>query len=671
MIKELPEAGSAKPAMMLEVHAHWIDAARAAGIDLTDFNAVASFEERLAWARRHGLLVAAAYGRYSTKLQSSTSDQFKACVAYAAQHGMYVPPELLCCDEGVRGKRVQRDGLDRLNAIFDAKVVDVLLVFKMSRLFRLAYQGFKYIQEEVVDRGFRAISVSQQIDTNDEKSWRLQITVHGLIDDSFTEAVADHVREGLKGRFARGYVIGALPIGYRRKELPGEKTNRGSSKAIPEIDPEVGKLVRDHFEMVAQGVPLRETWRRWLTAKGPYDKRSSRPCMSLHSFRAMLLNEKYVGHWSHGRFRNKWVARKDGIERVAADAKDIVERRDEALRIVSDETFFQVQARLQQNRRHHRGQHKRSRPVQLHDLVTDVFHCAHCGARFYQVGTNGESMGCPIPRCPNSGTVLRQRGVALVCQKLQELILQDSAYVVEVIQAAQKQVANGDGDLQRQVAEAEQSVARLSKHIDYLMEAGEGESDEDRRESLTKLKAARQERTQNQVRLLELRRQRDQVQRTLSRQEIESILADLATTMECACNDTSAAETLYEAAELFRVLVDGKVSVSFEKRPHSTKANAMAAFIATIFKPVTQRAGVAEVCDQKANRVQMSLREPPLMDRYAEQVRDLYEQGQSFCKISRLLVIPNGTAASAYNRYYNSRGLPVPPRRTRSQRQAG
>ncbi len=667
----LPDAGSAKPALQFEVHQHWIETARANKVDLTEFNPEAPFEERVAWAQRHGLLIATPYSRYSTKLQSSTADQLKACAAYAAQHGMYAPPELLCCDEGVRGKKVQREGLHRLGAIFDAKLADILLVFKMSRLFRLAYQGFKYVQEEVVDRGFHAVSTSQQIDTRDEKGWKLKIAMFGIIDDSFTEAVADHVREGLKGRFARGYVIGALPIGYRRKEVPGEKTNRGTPKAMPEIDPEVASLVRRHFEMVAQGVPLREAWRRWLDAKGPYDHRSSRTCMSLRSFRAMLMNEKYIGTWRHGCFRTKWVARKDGTERVAADPKDIIERRDEALRIVSDEIFFQVQARLQENRRHHRGQHKRSRPLQLHDLVTDVFHCAHCGARFYQVGTNGESMGCPTPRCPNSGTVLRQRGVALVCRKLQNLLLQDPTYAVEVIQTAQKQAASGDGNLQHQAAEAEQSVAKLSRHIDYLMEAGEGESDEDRRESLGKLKAARQERTQCQARLHELHRQRDQVQRTLSRQEIENILADLAGTMERAGNGILGAETLYEAAELFRVLVDGKVSVSFEKRPHSAKANASAAFSVSILKPVTQRAGVAEVSSAKATQVQMSLREPPLIDRVGDEVRQMYEGGVSFMKIGNKLGIPTGTAAAAYQRYYVSRGLPVPPRRGVHQRQAG
>jgi hypothetical protein len=280
-------------------------------------------------------------------------------------------------------------------------------------------------------------------------------------------------------------------------------------------------------------------------------------------------------------------------------------------------------------------------------------------------------MGCPAPRCPNSGTVLRQKGVALVCRKLQELILQDSAYVVEVIQAAQKQAASGDGNLQRQVAEAEQCVAKLSRHIDYLMEAGEGESDEDRHESLGKLKAARQERTQCQARLLELRRQRDQVQRTLSRQEIESILADLAGIMESAGTGTLGAETLYEAAELLRVLVDGKVSVSFEKRPHSKKANATAVFTATILKPLTQRAGVAEVFSPKPNCVQMSLREPPIIDRVGDQVRQMYEGGVSFMKIGSELGIPIGTAAAAYQRYYVSRGLPVPPRRRVHQRKAG
>ncbi len=188
----LPELGSTTPTLQLEVHQHWLEVARASGIDVTEFNAGAPFHERVSWARSKGLLIATAYSRYSTKLQSSTADQLKACAAYAAKNGMYIPPELICSDEGVKGKTTLRDGLDRLGAILDAKLIDVLLVFKMSRLFRLAYQGFRFIQEEIVERGFRAVSVSQQIDTKDEKSWRLQVGIHGLIDDSFTEAVADH-----------------------------------------------------------------------------------------------------------------------------------------------------------------------------------------------------------------------------------------------------------------------------------------------------------------------------------------------------------------------------------------------------------------------------------------------------------------------------------------------
>ena len=67
----------------------------------------------------------------------------------------------------------------------------------------------------------------------------------------------------------------------------------------------------------------------------------------------------------------------------------------------------------------------------------------------------------------------------------------------------------------------------------------------------------------------------------------------------------------------------------------------------------------------------MSLREPPLVDRVCDQVRQMYEGGVSFMKIGNKLGIPTGMAAAAYHRYYVSRGLPVPPRRGVHQRQAG
>lgn len=74
-------------------------------------------------------------------------------------------PELISVDEGVKGKRTRRAGLDRTKTILGQRLARVLLVYKASRLFRQAGKGYQFINEE----GLRAVIVSQGIDTNDRK----------------------------------------------------------------------------------------------------------------------------------------------------------------------------------------------------------------------------------------------------------------------------------------------------------------------------------------------------------------------------------------------------------------------------------------------------------------------------------------------------------------------
>jgi DNA invertase Pin-like site-specific DNA recombinase len=229
---ELPLKGAASAETRSLAHQEWMEAARRAGLELTGFDPDAPLEQRITWAIGAGLLIATIYTRFSTKRQNSTADQVRACVLYAAAHGMYVPPELICADEGVKGRKIRRDGLDRLKAILKAGTATVLLVFKFSRLFRHAYMGFQLVQQEVVEEGRRAVSVSQGIDTADEKSWKAQLQLHGLLDDLLSDAIADHVREGLIGIFKNGWTTGALPIGYRPVEVPGA----APTKPFPAVD---------------------------------------------------------------------------------------------------------------------------------------------------------------------------------------------------------------------------------------------------------------------------------------------------------------------------------------------------------------------------------------------------------------------------------------------------
>ena len=227
MTANIPGMGAATEKLARNAHTWWSEMAAVHHLDLSDFDPDATLEMRIAWAIAQGYEIGTIYSRFSTKLQHSTEDQVRECIQWAAKNRVYVPPELISVDEGVKGKQIQRAGLDRTKAILRERLAKVLLVYKASRLFRQAGKGYQFINEEVVEEGLRAVIVSQGIDTNDLKTWKLQLQIHGIMDDMLLDAIADHVRSGLTGLFMKNWTTGAIGIGYRRKVIPGAPlTNR-------------------------------------------------------------------------------------------------------------------------------------------------------------------------------------------------------------------------------------------------------------------------------------------------------------------------------------------------------------------------------------------------------------------------------------------------------------
>jgi hypothetical protein len=70
---ELAPEGGADLTLRRNAHLAWVEAARAAGVDLTHFDPEATLESRIAWALSLGLLIATVYTRFSGKNQHSYS----------------------------------------------------------------------------------------------------------------------------------------------------------------------------------------------------------------------------------------------------------------------------------------------------------------------------------------------------------------------------------------------------------------------------------------------------------------------------------------------------------------------------------------------------------------------------------------------------------------------
>src|SRR5947209_4058323 len=208
---------------------------------------------------------------------------------------MYVPPELICADEAVKGRKDKRPGLDRLKEVLKSKVAAVLLVFQLSRLFRRAYLGYKLVQEEVVEEDMRAVSVSQGVDTA-SKGWKAQVQIYGVMDDLLLDTIADFVRAGHVGLFRKGYTVGAVGVGLKRVEVPGEpRTRRGLPRTRPAVDEPVADLIRQHAHWLDEGMPVSVGVKRWRAAGGPTDPRSKAGKMSRQAYVRLMTNPRLTG----------------------------------------------------------------------------------------------------------------------------------------------------------------------------------------------------------------------------------------------------------------------------------------------------------------------------------------------------------------------------------------
>lgn len=669
---ELSAAGAANSELVRETHQWWHAAAAKANVSLDGFNPDAPLSQRIAWALQAGLTIGAIYTRFSSKHQHSTNDQVRECVLWAAQHDIYVPPELISVDEAIKGKRIRREGIERVKGILKARYASVLLVFKASRLFRQAFKGYQLIQEEVVEENLRAVSVSQGIDTADKKSWKVPLQAHGLVDDLQLDAIADHVRAGLTGLFLKGWTTGAIGVGYRRKELPNAPaTNRGLPRTVPEVDPEAAELICKHARLHLDGMSLKEGWRRWLAAGGPCDPRSTTGRMSYDAYRRLWSNIRLTGVWEFGRKRNQFSTKLDYVRQTEQPESDVSTFQCQELRILDDETFLALQKWLRSFKCGPRGPRKQKQ-VQLWDLTTDMFHCAHCSTpdepvRFYQTGANGKGMQCKNgDLCCCKSAVRREEAVRAVCKKLAELIGRDTKSVEDVICRSRELDAHGDDDLRKEIASLETSIRTLTRRIDDLYGLTGIGSEDDRKEVLSRIRSVQSERAAAQLDVVRLKKTLEGSTSILTPADVRKILADMSTALENAAAGKLGDEAVYKALAVLRRLTGGRIWVHVERRKGRKRKNVRGVFQTHLIGAVEKATQLGKGQSSPGEEVTVWLRKPPRVDALAERVHELIDvEGLSHRDAAKQLQkeghnVNSGNVWYSYYRWYEMQGQTPP-----------
>jgi len=369
----------------------------------------------------------ATYLRISTSLQNplSPEDQLRKCREFAARENWRIIDSQIYSDEALSGVGSDRPGLTRMLAAAESRPrpFDVVLVDDSSRLSRSLSDAMR-IFERLNFAGVRVVAVSQGIDSQNEQADVL-VTFHGLMDSMYVKELAKKTHRGMEGALLRGFHAGGSCFGYKTIEAVGGKQLR-----VLEAE---AAIVRRIFEMSAAGAALK-TIAKTLNAEGVASPRARKGRSSVGGWcptgiREMLHNERYIGTvvWNRSKFvkipgTNKRVAR----VRPQSEWKTQVLPH---LRIIPDELWERVQARLKWLKENYRG----GRPVGLCSpragsryLFSGILVCGECGARLSIVtGTRKNDhprWGCP--RNFNRGTCrndLRERNEYVEKQLLGEL----------------------------------------------------------------------------------------------------------------------------------------------------------------------------------------------------------------------------------------------------------
>ncbi len=672
MNKKFSEEGSASEELGREALRQWALEAAIAGVDLEGFDPEASHDDLMSWALSKGLDIACMYARFSTQMQQSTGDQIRECVIWAARNKTFVPPYFISIDEGEKGRKARRAGLNRTRQILKSLLAKTFLVYKASRLFRQAGKGFAFIQDECVDAGIRAVSVSQGIDTNDKKSWKLQLQIHGLMDDLLLDTIADHVRSGQIGHFMQGHTTGALGVGYRRKEVPGGRpTNRGLPRTEPEVDPEAAELIRKHAALHLEGMSIREGVRRWNAASGPCDPRSTTGKMTATAYRRLFGNERLTGRWEFGRKRNQFSTRRDYVTQIEQPDEEVVTRQVEDLRILDDATFYALKQKFD-DRKNGPREPRDAKLAKLWDLTTSMFYCSHCSTpekpiRFYMAGANGVGMRCCNgDQCPHPSCVRRDEAVQAVCKSLAELIARDTDLVSDVVSRSREIDATADDDVKADIDVAQKKLRVLTNRVQALFELYEDSTNDDRREAKSRLRSAQSERGAAQADLNRLQKSLEHSTATLSAEDARKTLAEMSMLLSDASAGRLGGDAVYKALNVFTLLTGGRIWVNVQPRPGRKQTVVRGEFRPCLVRATTEFTGAVARDDHPGEKVSIWLRQPPRIELIADRVHELIDkEGLSHRDTAKQLQreghnVNSGNVWYSYRRWYEMQGLPLP-----------
>ena len=254
------------------------------------------------------------YARYSSDSQreESIEGQLRECTEYAERNGITILRSYI--DRALSARTADRPEFQNMIKDSEQKLFGVVLIWKLDRFSRDRYDSAHY-KRILKKNGVKVVSVKENISDGPE----------GIILESMLEGYAEYYSAELSEKIHRGQKENALKGRNNGGGIPlGYLLDKKEQKLV--LDPVTAPLVREIFQRYADGEIVRtiveDFNRRGLKTK------NGKP-FSPNSFNRILKNRKYIGE-----YRYQDVIIPSGVPAI-----------------LSDDVFYQVQARLEKNKR--------------------------------------------------------------------------------------------------------------------------------------------------------------------------------------------------------------------------------------------------------------------------------------------------------------------------------
>ena len=292
----------------------------------------------------------AAYARVSTTRQAQAQgieQQLDRLRAAAAERGWDLEDQHVYRDDGYSGARIGRPGLDRLRDHAALAELDVVLVTAPDRLAR-NYVHQVLLIDELAGRGCQVEFLDRPMSADPHDQLLLQI--RGAVAEYERTLIAERMRRGRQAKLRAGTLLPwtTAPFGYR---LDPERPRRADAVRV---EPGEAALVAQLFDWYLEPQATIYRLARRLTDLGVPAPRGG-PRWNTASVRGILRNPSYAGRALSNRTQVAPARGRKSAMLPAGPGVSHAPRPEEdwiavpVPPIVSDETFAQVQAKLDAN----------------------------------------------------------------------------------------------------------------------------------------------------------------------------------------------------------------------------------------------------------------------------------------------------------------------------------